>query len=248
MKKIYFILSLVLIASISVKATTYSDSTKVIPGHKNLIKINVPALALRTYALEFERGITKKTALSLGFRFMPKGAIPFKDQINDIIDDPETSKQLNLFQFGNTAITPQIKFYFGKDLFKGFYLAPFARFATYKAEGTFLFDVNGTEEAMPLTGDLSTVTGGLEIGVQFRLGKAVHLNFNFGPQFGTSKGDFTGTKTLSPEEQQELRDELENLDIPFTDKTVTVNGSGANVKLDGPWGGLKGGIMLGIRF
>lgn len=248
MKKTYIILCALITLALSSSAYTSSDSTKVITGHKNLIKINVPALALRTYAVEYERGIGKKIALSLGYRFMPKGDIPFRDEVNNLINDPETAKQLNSFQFGNSAITPQIKFYFGKDLFKGFYLAPFARIAKYNVAGTFLFDVNGTQEEMPLTGDLNTLTGGLEIGVQFRLGKAVHLNFNFGPQFGTSKGDFTGTKTLSTQEQQGLRDELENLEIPFTDKTVTVNGSGANVKLNGPWGGLKAGIMLGIRF
>ncbi len=248
MKKIYFFLIFAFIITFNVKANHFQDSTKVIPGRKNLIKINLPTLALRTYALEFERAIGKKTALSLGYRLMPKGQIPMKDRLSNIIDDPEITKQLNSFQFGNNAITPQVKFYFGKDIFKGFYLAPFARFAKYTASGEFEFDVNGANEVMPLSGDLTTLTGGLEIGVQFRLGKSVHLNFNFGPQFGSSKGDFIGTKALNVEEQQALRDELENLDIPFTDKTVTVNSNGANVKLDGPWAGLKGGIMLGYRF
>jgi hypothetical protein len=41
---------------------------------------------------------------------------------------------------------------------------------------------------------------------------------------------------------------LEDLEIPFADKEVTVNASGVNVKLSGPWAGFKAGIMLGFRF
>lgn len=248
MKKIYLTLSIIFMVIFAVQAADLTDSSKVIKGHKNLIKINLPTLALRTYALEYERAITKKTALSFGYRYMPKGEVPMKDKVIDLIGDPEIEKQLNNFQFGNTAFTPQIKFYFGKDVFKGFYLAPFARIAKYNAEGLFQFDFNGTPQDMPLKGEINTLTGGLEMGLQFRLGKYIHLNFNFGPQYGTSKGDFKGTKNLSPQEQQALRDELENLEIPFTDKTVSVDANGANVKLDGPWAGIKAGIMLGIRF
>lgn len=248
MKKKLLIIFFIVAVSLQSRAEAGKDSSKVIPSHKNLFKINVPALALRTYAVEYERAIGKKIALSLGYRYMPKGTVPLKNQIINAIDDPEVEKQLNNFTVGNNAFTPQIKFYFGKDIFKGFYLAPFAKFATYSAKGNIDFDVNGTTETMPLDGELKTMTGGLELGVQFKLGKAVHFGFHFGPQFGTSEGNFDGKKTLDANEQQALRNELENLEIPFTDKEVTVDANGARVKLDGPWGGIKAGIMLGIRF
>ncbi len=230
------------------KANDVRDSSKVILGHKNLIKINLPTLALRTYALEYERAIGRKTALSLGYRFMPNGTIPQKDRVIETIDDPEITRQINAFETSNSAFTPQIKFYFGKDIFKGFYLAPFARIAKYNFDGIYEFDVNNAKQRMPLAGELNTITGGLELGVQFRIGKAVHLNFNVGPQFGSAKGDFAGTRNLNTQEQQELRTQLEDLKVPFADTEVTVNGNGANVNLSGPWGGLKAGIMFGIRF
>lgn len=249
MKKTYiFTLALLCFFTASI-AETKVDSSKVLNGRKNLIKINLPTLALRTYALEYERAIGKKTALSLGYRFMPNGGIPMKDKIMDLIDDPETSRQINSFQTSNHAITPQVKFYFGKDIFKGFYLAPFARFATYKADGLFIYDdENDMPTDIPLSGELKTVTGGLELGVQFRLGKRVHLNFNFGPQFGTSNGKFDGKKVLSVDEQRELREQLEDIDIPYAKHEVVVDGSGVKLKIDGPWAGIKAGIMLGFRF
>ncbi|HTN21801.1 MAG TPA: DUF3575 domain-containing protein [Pelobium sp.] len=253
MKKIYFtFFALFLIASQVEASQTDSkaDSSKVIPGRKNLIKLNLPTLALRTYALEYERAIGKKTALSLGYRFMPKGGIPLKGVINDLINDEETYKQLNTFDVSNNAITPQIKFYFGKDIFKGFYLAPFARFATYKVDGLYNYDADedGIDEQIPMQGELKTITGGLELGVNFRLSKRIHLNINAGPQFGSSKGNFDGNKSLSTLEQDKLREDLKDLEIPFADTEVTVDGNGAHVKLDGPWAGFKAGIMLGFRF
>ena len=248
MKKIILLLCFIAAISIKSQANDGKDSSKVIQGNKNLIKINLPTLAIRTYALEYERAIGKKIALSFGYRFMPNGVIPMKDKIIKALDDPDLARQINTFNTSNSALTPQIKFYFGKDVFKGFYLAPFARIAKYKFDGIFEFDINNTTQTIPLAGELNTFTGGLEIGAQFRIGKAIHLNFHIGPQFGSSKGDFTGTKTLNAQEQQTLRDELEGLNIPFADSQVTVNGNGAILNLSGPWGGLKGGIMLGYRF
>ena len=190
MKKIYLVVFFCAFALLA-RAENGADSSKV-AVRKNFVKINLPTLALRTYALEYERAIGKKISASIGYRLMPKGGIPLKGTVNDLIDDPEVYKQLNSFELGNNAITPQIKFYFGKEVFKGFYLAPFARIAKYNANGLFNFDVNGSDEEMPLSGELKTLTGGLELGVNFRLSKRIYLNLNAGPQFGSSKGTFDG--------------------------------------------------------
>jgi hypothetical protein len=248
MKKIILLMCFIVTIYTTTKASDGKDSSKVILGHKNLIKINLPTLALRTYALEYERAIGRKTALSFGYRFMPNGTIPQKDRVNEAIDDPEITRQINAFETSNSAFTPQIKFYFGKDIFKGFYISPFARIAKYSFDGIYEFDVNNATQNIPLAGELNTITGGLELGVQFRIGKAVHLNFNVGPQFGSAKGDFAGIKSLNTQEQQELRNQLEDLEIPFADTEVNVNGNGVNLNLSGPWAGLKAGIMFGIRF
>ena len=50
------------------------------------------------------------------------------------------------------------------------------------------------------------------------------------------------------EEQANLKQTLENFNIPLTKKTVTVNSAGAIVNLDGPFGGVRAGLLLGIRF
>ena len=72
----------------------------------------------------------------------------------------------------------------------------------------------------------------------------------FGPHYGSGKGNFSGasSRLLSKDEQNGLRDQLNSIDIPLTDKTVSVNANGASLQLDGPWGGIRGGISLGFKF
>ncbi len=72
----------------------------------------------------------------------------------------------------------------------------------------------------------------------------------FGPHYGSGKGNFNGvsSRTLTQEEQNDLRQQLNDLDIPLTNKTVSVTSNGASLKLDGPWGGVRTGLSIGVRF
>ena len=87
------------------------------------------------------------------------------------------------------------------------------------------------------------------LGAQWKLSKSLYLDWwILGPSYGKSDGSLTGQKTLSVSEQQAIRDELGQLDIPFTEFTFDVNNNGASVFFNGPWAGLRGGLCLGIRF
>ena len=172
-----------------------------------------------------------------------------RNAISNAIDDPDTDRQLDNFKTGNVAFTPEIRFYMGKQAMRGFYIAPFARISSFTAEMPFEFDVNGTTQTMPLSGKLNTFTGGLLLGAQWKLGGKVYLDWwMLGPQYGSAKGLLDGKKTLNAQEQQELRKELQNLDIPFAETTTTVDANGARLDIKGPWAGLRAGLCLGIRF
>lgn len=219
------------------------------PVSKNLLKVNLLSLPLNNFSFEYERVIARKITLGVGYRFMPESGVPLKTTVYDLIDDPETTNQLDQFKTSNSAITPQIRFYMGKQALHGFYLAPFARFSTYKASMPFEFEVNGTNETIPLSGKLSTVTGGVLIGAQWKLGGRVYLDWwMLGPQYGSSEGSLSGQKSLTTEEQAELRKELGDLDVPFADTKTTVDANGARMDITGPWAGVRAGLCLGIRF
>lgn len=221
----------------------------------NMIKLNLTSLPLKQVAFQYERVLNRKFSVALGVRIMPATTLPFKQAILDAVgDDPDTRNVLETFQLSNTAITPELRFYLSKRGYgRGFYLAPFARFARYKTS-LLEFDYddgNGGQETINLAGKLTSTTGGLLMGAQWPIGKRVVLDWwILGPHYGSATGKFSGisSQTMTPAEQDDLRTQLNDIDIPFTNKTVVVTANGASLELDGPWAGIRAGFSLGIRF
>lgn len=252
----YLLLSVLILFALTTNAQqtdTLKNNTET-PG-ENLVKINLTALPLKNFSFQYERAISKKISAVIGLRFMKKGGLPLKSLFKDAIDDDELWNDINLVKTGNFAITPEVRFYMGQGVFRGFYLAPFVRYAKYTANLPFEYEydhpVTGSiKEKIILDGKINTFTGGLLIGAQWKLSKLVYLDWwILGPHYGTSKGDIAGNKNLSPEEQEALRDQLKDFeDLPLVNTTSTVNDKGATVHFKGPWAGVRAGINLGFRF
>jgi hypothetical protein len=219
-------------------------------AQKNVVKLNLPALALKNISVQYERAVAKKVTIAGTFRYMPTGSIPLKSSFKDLADDPETERQLDNLRVGNIAFMPEARFYLSrKGAFRGFYLGLYANIARYNADIPFEYDDGGITKTIPMSGHLTAITGGLMIGSQFKLGGPVYLDlWILGPGYGSSSGSLSGQKTMSPSEQQSLRDELNDTDIPLTKFTYNVNGSGATVDFKGPWAGIRSGICIGFRF
>ena len=217
---------------------------------KNMVKLNLPALALKNITLQYERAVARKVTIAGTFRYMPKSSIPLKSTFIKLADDPEFERQVDGLKVGNYAFMPEARFYLSKKgAFRGFYLGLFGNFSQFTAEVPLEFDNAGTTEIIPMSGKLNGITGGLMIGTQFKLSKKLNLDWwILGPNYGTSNGKLTGQKTMDATEQQSLRDELAGLDIPLTKFTYDVNGNGATINFDGPWGGVRAGLCLGFKF
>ena len=249
MKKLILSLSLLIFAGSLQAQENESKADRSSEPGKDLVKINLLSLPLRNFSFSYEHHIGKKTTAGLGLRLMPKGGVPMISTISDMIDDPETSRQLEQLKTSNFAITPEVRFYLGKEAMRGFYVAPFVRYTKYTASMPFEFDVMGTTQNMPLSGDLKTFTGGVQLGAQWKLGGKLYLDWwMLGPQYGTSKGLLDGKRSLNAQEQQALRDELQDVEIPFADTKTTVDANGARMDISGPWAGLRAGLSLGVRF
>ena len=247
MKKLILLL-FVLNFSFSVYAQDDNDEANI--AKKNIIKLNLPALAFKNISVQYERAVAKKVSVAATMRYMPDGSIPFKSSIIKLADDPETERQLNNLKVGNFAVMPELRYYVGrKGAFHGFYVGPFASIARYNTSLFFVYDDALLTKTIPLKGNVNTFTGGLMLGAQWKLGKNIFLDWwILGANYGSSKGDIAGKKTLTPTEQQSLRNELANLDIPLTKFTYVVDGNGATVNFKGPWAGVRSGICIGFNF
>ena len=253
--KTIFILTILMSIWSAIHAQGSTDETEP-SSYANRLKLNLTAIPLNNYALQYECVLNRKSSVAISFRLMPEGKLPFQSQIKRLVADEDVSvqKTVDQLRISNFAITPEYRFYFGKVFAKGFYIAPFYRYASFKSNNIFISyeaDLPGTDESINLSGDLQSHTGGLLFGAHWNLSKRVCLDWMIlGPHFGSGDGNFEGlsSRTLSQSEQQRVREELENLDIPLTNKTVNVTAQGASLKLDGPWAGVRAGISLGINF
>lgn len=237
-------------------ADTSAQKKEVKKPNLNFIKTNLTGILLKNYSLQYERVLNRKISVAVQFRTMPSSTIPFQKLILNAVgdEDPDTKKIIEDFRLSNYAITPEIRLYLSKKGYgRGFYIAPFYRYASFTTNDLNIFytDDNDAESSIKLSGKLTTNTGGILFGVQSFLGKHVVLDlWLIGPHFGSGAGEFNGTpsKPLTADEQDDLRQQLEDIDIPLTNKTVNVSANNASFKLDGPWAGIRSGISIGVKF
>ena len=238
------------------KAQQYGYEEFEIPG-RNILKVNLTGLFLRNYSAQYERVINHRLSFAVSYRYMPTGPIPFKNAIIKSIDDndQETIDQINSLKMSNMAITPELRIYLSKKGFgRGFYLAPFYRYAQHDANNVSIEYESSTSatNTFGMSGKLTSNTGGLLIGAQWDLGSNLVLDWwILGPHFGAGKGDLSGAAStpLTESEQADLRNELESINFPFgIESVVNVNANGAQVKMSGPMAGVRAAIQLGVRF
>lgn len=149
--------------------------------NRNFIKVNLTAILLKNYSIQYERILSRKFSFALSYRMMPATTLPFQSSILKSIgnDDPETTKTIENFRLSNYAITPEVRFYVSKKGFgRGFYIAPFYRYASFKTSNVDIFytDSSDAQNSIKLSGKLSGTSGGILFGVQRFFGKHIVLD------------------------------------------------------------------------
>ena len=221
------------------------------PQKKNVVKINLPALAFKNISLEYERAVGKKTSVAVNVHTIPFGKLPFQSTFKNLTDNSDV--KYDQFKLGSFGVVPELRFYVGKKgVLHGFYIGPFFSYNTYKMNLPISYTSGTTTKTGIFGGKLNAVTGGLQIGSQFSLGKNVVLDWwIFGPNYGSANGTLTFTAALTPAEQMDIDQAIKDLkdDLPVdVIKSHTVSSTGAIVNAKGPWLGLRGfGFNLGIR-
>ena len=223
-------------------------------SRKNIIKFIPTSLIVRNFQFQYERVLNKRFSVALGYSIIPEGDFPFKDYVLESVDDEEdVGRYINDASLKYSSFTPEIRIYLGEGYGKGFYIAPFYRHSSYTVKNVQIFydGDNGGEQQMDTNGDLKTDTFGLLFGAQFKIGSRITLDwFILGPNYGFSNGNLLGLaeQPFSENEQQNLREELDDIDLPIGDFSYEVDSDGAKIDIDGPWGGIRAGLAVGFRF
>jgi hypothetical protein len=223
----------------------------------NIIKLNVTALFVKNFTVQYERIIKKYLSAAIAVRFMPNGSLPYKNFIyNQFGDnDPQVQQTIDNIKINNFAITPEVRFYVGKKGFgQGFYIAPAYRYAKFNVsniEYTYT-DNNDDDQSILMSGKLSSNYGGFVLGAQWLFGKHITLDWwIFGPLFGVQNSTFSGSSSymLTAEDKAQIEDNFNDLDIPRTTVEVTFpDNYTVDVQMRGPLYGVAFGLALGFRF
>lgn len=233
-----------------------NKTTKVESIGKNIIKINLLALTLRTITLQYERVINKYLSVAIAGRYMPKASTPYKNLIYNIVgeDDPEFKETLDNMLISNYALTPEVRFYLGKKGYgRGFYLAPSYRYAYFTLNNLAYsyYDGDNQEGTINMSGNMTANYGGFTVGAQWAFGKHLSLDWwIFAPFFGVENTNLSGitSEALSEEIQNSIKEELEDIELPYTTTSVSVHEYGAAIQLHGLTTGISTGLAFGVRF
>jgi hypothetical protein len=253
MKKLLFILTLLFVVKV--------NAQKLIGGN-NIIKGSFTSLALKNYHVTYERSLNHFMSVSASYRYMPKGSLPLQSIAKKYIDN--SAINFDLFQMGNNALTLEGRFYLGLQKMSGFYIAPYARFAsfdlgvpveyTYTPDNTVGSIINPTPitKTADLNGIIKSNSYGAYIGIQKQLLTKLVLDiWLIGGHYGNSNGNlnFVAPEKLPAQAVTALQKTLDDTNLnPFELKSK-VDQNGATADMKGPWAGIRGlGISLGLRF
>jgi len=228
-------------------------------GGKNIFRWNIGSLALKNYHFTYERSLTKHLSLSVSYRTMPMGSLPYQDQLAKQIKSNDVD--FGNFQIGNSAWTFEGRLYLGMGRMKGFYLAPYLRFASFDLAAPVKYTYTSTvagptfgqsySKTANFTGNIKSTSPGLMFGWQFTLvGKLVMDLQIIGAHYGSGSGVLSFAAPLTNDEVNALQssiNDIGNKTSPFK-LTGTANSNGAVLNESGPWFGIRSNIGIGLRF
>lgn len=233
------------------------DSVAIDKARKNIVKINLYSLFLKNYSISYERLISKKISLQIGYRF---GTYDYwidnligKEIVKQGIIDPRYYG----FQIGNSAVTADVRFYLGrKKGMQGLFTGVCGRYAIFDADNVDFNYIPDFENVynVPLVSNFSGIGGGIVIGKQWIIKKRITIENVSGIYYGKISGSLTSNKDLSGISETDKLDLTDNINSIFTifNKNyltdLTITDKGLNGKISGPFVGIRTSLTIGFIF
>ena len=225
----------------------------------NQIKFNFVPLLWKTGSLNYERKLSKRWTLGLTANYRPKSDAPFKSYFQKMFGEDgkgylDNAFDIDKLEYGNWWLSPEVKVYLGKSgAFKGFYIAGFFKYENIDIDYDYYlnWEENGLNfnTSLPLEGDLRSWTGGIYVGIQWKIADNWHLDWQIiGGNYGGGKLEVSVHQELTPEQQNEIRDFAQDIHEELNDVKYEVNNHGAKIWGNIPWAGFRTGLSIGYSF
>jgi hypothetical protein len=156
----------------------------------NIVKLNLTGLAVKSFGLQYEHKIRKKASIALGLIYRPKSTwivSKFYDSTNSATGiSNETKFMYATSRFRTFMITPELRYYLGRQAPNGLYLSAFARARMDRLAFKYNYYDNNTIEREGLANlDETLIGGGIMLGYQIVTRKKLTIDFWFlGPWIG----------------------------------------------------------------
>jgi hypothetical protein len=257
-KKIYLLLAIFTFSSFGTFAQVPDYITNYAPlDGKNIVKVNLTNLALKSGGFSYERILSKHISLLVSGTYMPASKIKvFSTLGSDGFGGGGVSSSYKDMLLGYMGISPELRFYLGKGYGNGVYLSPYFRYESFSVSNfPFSYDNNGKEETLTFEGNINASSGGMLLGYQWLMGKNKNIVLDWsiiGVHFGISNGNIHGKSSysLSSSDIKIAQESLDNLlnEMPYISGNGTVTSNTMDVDIKGPWLFFRTGISLGYRF
>jgi Protein of unknown function (DUF3575) len=222
--------------------------------HKNIFKINLPAIGFNNYSVQYERILNQKISFAIGGRYMPETKLPIGTSFKDQLKDAETSISNGILSttLSNFAVTPELKFYLSKQAGKGFYLSIMARYEEWTLNMPYVNVLNsGKSINTKINGSRKGGGAGAVLGTQFSLGSRIALDWwiggaYFGPQtynlVAESNFNFTSSEITQLNDAFTVITPLFDVKGNVTANKIEVTSSNSFTP------SIRTGLCLGFRF
>ncbi len=217
--------------------------TPVLSDRRNLVKLNLPNLAFGNLTLNYERLLSARNSVALNLGYIrPQKPISL---VSDFIEADE----LNLGEFSGLTATLEYRIYGKKKgAGRGFYYAPYLRYATHKLG--YQSDIDGNFANADI--QLSAVGLGAQIGAQWLIKDRVVIDWGIlglAAQWYTFKSTFTAVDEeinfdeIRAELETDFEDSLISNEVEFTSDENSLQ-----AKMPFLFGGIRAYLSVGYKF
>ncbi len=244
MRKLFFPLLVFLSIAGMAQTTHRTDSLP------HALMINLSSFVFKTISLQYERKLSHKRSITLGIKYGPESSSFLKQEVDDLFDG--TNIHFYGLNTGNLAITAGYRFYFGKSVYRGFYLSPYLRYANVKLNGPVVYDDGSTVKDGVFHANIHSVSAGAMIGASYHIAgrwmldcwiAGAHLGYEW------AHLSYTPVSDLSANDMRSINTVLKGLKVPYTSFTYDVKPSLVTVNTTGLWAGsVSLGLVLAYRF